>query len=300
MMLFNLFLEKELCRSVGEVFENFDVNPLGSASIAQVQHPGVQDLMMTNICNLQAFALYMQKTDIKFDLYSVTKEMEKQIYLLNWRLERGEGSSYWGNYYPREMFGRVRASPSPSPLDSLETPPSKIIKDDSLSIYEATLMKLKLGSQRHLISPPRVTEETDCASETVPKTTSDLSSEAMNVEATCSSGTVSRSCQDISSNEEAMLIDTDCCSASVSNGSNDCRSTGNLNSQQQSESVSILYLFSKFKGDQRAPTISHEAMMIENDGSASFSSSSECQSLSSAKDQRNQESSSSSSFPLLC
>lgn len=35
--------------------------------------------MMTDIHNLQAFALYMQKTDIKFDLFSVTKEMEKQV-----------------------------------------------------------------------------------------------------------------------------------------------------------------------------------------------------------------------------
>ena len=35
--------------------------------------------MMTDIHNLQAFALYMQKTDIKFDIYSVTKEMEKQV-----------------------------------------------------------------------------------------------------------------------------------------------------------------------------------------------------------------------------
>ncbi|KAL2243002.1 uncharacterized protein LOC105158019 [Sesamum indicum] len=88
-------LEKELGQSVDELFDRFDTNPLGSASIAQVhrarlkgdkidvvvkiQHPGVQDLMMTDIRNLQAFALYMQKTDIKFDLYSVTKEMEKQI-----------------------------------------------------------------------------------------------------------------------------------------------------------------------------------------------------------------------------
>ncbi|PON85296.1 UbiB domain containing protein [Trema orientale] len=46
--------------------------------IVKVQHPGIQDLMMTDIHNLQAFALYVQKTDIMFDLYSVTKEMEKQ------------------------------------------------------------------------------------------------------------------------------------------------------------------------------------------------------------------------------
>ncbi|XP_014505608.1 uncharacterized protein LOC106765480 [Vigna radiata var. radiata] len=90
-----LVLENELEQGIDDVFERFDVEPLGSASIAQVhrarlkgdtsdvvvkvQHPGIQDLMMTDIHNLQAFALYMQKTDIKFDLYSVTKEMEKQI-----------------------------------------------------------------------------------------------------------------------------------------------------------------------------------------------------------------------------
>ncbi|GAY51009.1 hypothetical protein CUMW_130980 [Citrus unshiu] len=76
-----LVVENELGRSVSEMFETFDPDPLGSASIAQVhrarlrgdkddvvvkvQHPGVRDLMMTDIRNLQAFALYMQKTDIK-------------------------------------------------------------------------------------------------------------------------------------------------------------------------------------------------------------------------------------------
>ncbi|KAI6675457.1 hypothetical protein NL676_003363 [Syzygium grande] len=90
-----LVLERELGRNLGEMFEKIDTDPLGSASIAQVhrarlkgdksdivvkvQHPGVQELMMTDIRNLQAFALCIQKTDIKFDLYSVTKEMEKQI-----------------------------------------------------------------------------------------------------------------------------------------------------------------------------------------------------------------------------
>ncbi|XP_052175438.1 uncharacterized protein LOC127790179 isoform X2 [Diospyros lotus] len=88
-------IEKELGQSIDQLFERFEVVPLGSASIAQVhrarlkgdksdvvikvQHPGVQNLMMTDLHNLQAFALYMQKTDIKFDLYSITKEMEKQI-----------------------------------------------------------------------------------------------------------------------------------------------------------------------------------------------------------------------------
>ncbi|XP_077253039.1 uncharacterized protein LOC143892357 isoform X3 [Tasmannia lanceolata] len=90
-----LVLEKELGRNISELFERFDVDPIGSASIAQVhrarvrgakndvavkvQHPGVQDLMMTDIRNMKAFALYLQKTDIKFDLFSVTKEIEKQV-----------------------------------------------------------------------------------------------------------------------------------------------------------------------------------------------------------------------------
>lgn len=39
--------------------------------------------MMTDIRNLQAFALYIQKADVKFDLYSVTKEMEKQVHIFS-------------------------------------------------------------------------------------------------------------------------------------------------------------------------------------------------------------------------
>ena len=45
----------------------------------QVQHPGIQDLMLTDIRNLQIFAKYIQKMDVKFDFFSVTKEMEKQV-----------------------------------------------------------------------------------------------------------------------------------------------------------------------------------------------------------------------------
>lgn len=45
----------------------------------QVQHPGVRDLMMTDIRNLQAFVVFLQNTDIKFDMLSVTKEIEKQV-----------------------------------------------------------------------------------------------------------------------------------------------------------------------------------------------------------------------------
>ncbi|XP_010503480.1 PREDICTED: uncharacterized protein LOC104780661 [Camelina sativa] len=43
------------------------------------------------------------------------------------------------------MFGRLR--PPPSSPDCLERYPAKIIKDDPLSVYESTLLKLKQGSK---------------------------------------------------------------------------------------------------------------------------------------------------------
>ncbi|XP_057817179.1 uncharacterized protein LOC131030391 isoform X3 [Cryptomeria japonica] len=45
----------------------------------KVQHPGVQELMMTDIQNLKSFAAYLQKTELKFDLVSVVQEIEKQV-----------------------------------------------------------------------------------------------------------------------------------------------------------------------------------------------------------------------------
>lgn len=51
-------------------------NELG---IHQVQHPGAKHLMMVDIRNMQAMALFLQKYDINFDLFSATKEMEKQV-----------------------------------------------------------------------------------------------------------------------------------------------------------------------------------------------------------------------------
>jgi aarF domain-containing kinase len=47
--------------------------------IDQVQHPGAEHLMMVDIRNMQAMALFLQKYDINFDLFSATKEMEKQV-----------------------------------------------------------------------------------------------------------------------------------------------------------------------------------------------------------------------------
>ncbi|PWZ12292.1 putative aarF domain-containing protein kinase 1 [Zea mays] len=88
-------VEKQLGKNFDDMFEFFDVEPVGSASIAQVhrarlklsktdvavkvQHPGAEQLMMVDIRNMQAMALFLQKHDLNFDLFSATKEMEKQI-----------------------------------------------------------------------------------------------------------------------------------------------------------------------------------------------------------------------------
>ncbi|CAN7021941.1 hypothetical protein IGI04_022998 [Brassica rapa subsp. trilocularis] len=54
------------------------------------------------------------------------------------------------------MFGRLR--PPPSSPDSLERYPAKIIKDDPLSVYESTLLKLKQGSRLDTVGPSPETE----------------------------------------------------------------------------------------------------------------------------------------------
>uniref|UniRef100_A0ACD5XER5 Uncharacterized protein n=1 Tax=Avena sativa TaxID=4498 RepID=A0ACD5XER5_AVESA len=88
-------VERQFCKNFDEIFDYFEVEPVGSASIAQVhrarlkssmtdvavkvQHPGAERLMMVDIRNMQAFALFLQKYDINFDMFSATKEMEKQI-----------------------------------------------------------------------------------------------------------------------------------------------------------------------------------------------------------------------------
>ncbi|KAI5061526.1 hypothetical protein GOP47_0024031 [Adiantum capillus-veneris] len=89
-------LERELgVRAVDDLFEEFHEIPIGSASVAQVhrarikgsrnyvavkvQHPGVEELMMTDIRNLRAFAAFVQRFDLKFDMLSVINELEEQV-----------------------------------------------------------------------------------------------------------------------------------------------------------------------------------------------------------------------------
>ncbi|XP_057970438.1 uncharacterized protein LOC131159497 [Malania oleifera] len=126
------------------------------------------------------------------------------------------------------MLGRMRAGSS---LDCLERPPSKLIKDDTLSIYEATLIKLTEGSRNDQNSYPEV---------------------AMQIETDC---TYMSSLP----NEHSMTTDTDC----FSPNSIDCQSMCS-SKQQQSRTVSVLYLFSKYKSPRKA-------MATEDYGSAGAS-----------------------------
>ncbi|KAB2609172.1 hypothetical protein D8674_012340 [Pyrus ussuriensis x Pyrus communis] len=176
------------------------------------------------------------------------------------------------------MFGKIRASSCPA--ESLERPPSKILKDDSLSIYEATLMKLKLGSKRNLSPCSDEVGETD----TTGSTSRSPDSEPMKIEANCaSSAGTSPSCIEAASypQEEFMTLDTDCSSPRSSTSFSDCHSAGTLK-QQQGTNISVLYLFSKFKRAQEVScSFSGDAMMTEN---ASISpSSSGCQSFNSTE-----------------
>lgn len=88
-------LEQELGRTVEDVFERFETEPLGSASIAQVhrarlkgatndvavkvQHPQAYELMMIDIRNQKVFASFLQRFDVPFDLISILDELEEQV-----------------------------------------------------------------------------------------------------------------------------------------------------------------------------------------------------------------------------
>uniref|UniRef100_A0A2P2QXD1 Uncharacterized protein n=1 Tax=Rhizophora mucronata TaxID=61149 RepID=A0A2P2QXD1_RHIMU len=154
------------------------------------------------------------------------------------------------------MFGRVRSSPSSS-LDSPEMlPSSKILKLDSLSIYEATLMRLKVGSQLKLASP---TEQAEEIPNSVP------------TESLRSSRLLATSPDD----RDTMIIDTYYSSASIGLNSGGCQSTSDLK-QSRSRNGSITYLFSKYKSSQNALSSSYEqaAAMTDDDSAATSSLSS--------------------------
>ncbi|KFK34154.1 hypothetical protein AALP_AA5G107600 [Arabis alpina] len=109
------------------------------------------------------------------------------------------------------MFGRLR--PPPSPPESLERYPAKIIKDDPLSVYETTLLKLKQGSRL------------DTSSET----------EAANLSSSSSSNSVQAShvCSDVTlcNGSDEMAID----------------SGSGQSEQLKNKNPSVLSMFSNYK-----------------------------------------------------
>ncbi|KAH6828279.1 hypothetical protein C2S53_017844 [Perilla frutescens var. hirtella] len=139
------------------------------------------------------------------------------------------------------MFGRVRASPATS-LELLESERShcKIIKHDSLSIYESTLLKLKQGSQ--------------CNPKEDSFTTDDICIMA------------------IDSPEEGMTAGAGCSSTeSLPESSSSIQSTAYSN-EEAKMNMSILHFFSKQKSATRTEnSIDTESMVIETGYSSSSS-----------------------------
>ncbi|CAI9768531.1 unnamed protein product [Fraxinus pennsylvanica] len=151
------------------------------------------------------------------------------------------------------MLGRVRPSSINSlELLELERPNSKIIKDDSLSIYEATLLKLKQGSLRN----PSIVVENSMGTEDVNCTMASDSKEP-----------------------EAMTLEADFSSTDSLPVPSSCESTG-TSKEQGTKSLSILCLFSRYKDSQQLSLpVSSSDGVVKLAGSA-FSSTSVSQSPS--------------------
>ncbi|CAA2987325.1 Hypothetical predicted protein [Olea europaea subsp. europaea] len=121
------------------------------------------------------------------------------------------------------MLGRVRPSSINSlGLLELERPNSKIIKDDSLSIYERTLLKLKQGSLRN----PSIAVEN-----------------SMGTDVNCTIASDS-------TEQEAMTIEGNFSSIDSLPVSSNCEST-DTSKEQGTKSLSILCLFSRYKDSQQ-------------------------------------------------
>jgi len=154
---------------------------------------------------------------------------------------------------------------------------------------EATLMKLKLGSQRDQSSPFEETVEMESESSTT--------SASSFVESNNTSTTALKSLQHVitSPDEEVMTIDSDSSSSNDQLSFSAMQSTGD-SKDQRSRNVSVLYLFSKYNYSRQALTPSGEAMLIASSCSAStYASSSISQSLGISKEQSEHERLSSSS-----
>lgn len=144
-------------------------------------------------------------------------------------------------------------------------------------VAEATLAKLKLGSQRELSSPSEQTQQIGMDSDSSSSTARAASN--------------SKSSQDtVIFPHDVVEMDTVRSSRAGSPGSVDSHSTCSTN-EYRNRNHSVIYLFSKFKNSQEVVCSASEGSMPIEDGySASvLTSSSACQSLESMKLQNDQE-----------
>ncbi|MFS7971605.1 hypothetical protein Hanom_Chr09g00834841 [Helianthus anomalus] len=141
------------------------------------------------------------------------------------------------------MLGRMRTcSLSSLEVLEMERTPSKLLKDDSLSIYEKTLLKLQQGSQLDLSSVPE---------------------EATN---TSTSPLVSA----VSSN---MTVDAaDCASTGSFIGSGGSQSM-NISKEEPRGNLSVIDMFSRYRASRTNKIVSSDdsAMEMEDYGSANTS-----------------------------
>ncbi|KAL1371374.1 hypothetical protein HN51_001591 [Arachis hypogaea] len=158
------------------------------------------------------------------------------------------------------MFGRIRAASSS--LDTLDGSPSKILKDDSFSIYEATLLKLKLGAKRGDVSAQAV--EMD-------ESRDDSSASSSCVE----EADMTHNCNNLPSASisqhhiitEITMMDTDC-------SSSDIACTGNNTGQGSHNNVSILRFFKVKEPSNSSVSSCGEVVSAKEGSSGSVSSSS--------------------------
>ncbi|PSS07702.1 Up-regulator of cell proliferation like [Actinidia chinensis var. chinensis] len=141
------------------------------------------------------------------------------------------------------MLGRVRPSSSSLECLELERSHSKIIKDDSLSIYEATLIKLRQGSQRDIVSSSE--------------------QETMRDDNCDSAGN--------SFHEEAMTIDMNCTPPSISSSSSDSLPIV-TSTEPQKKMMSIICLFARYNGSKHAQISPEKAVLLEDSCSSAGSS----------------------------
>ncbi|KAI6675458.1 hypothetical protein NL676_003364 [Syzygium grande] len=150
------------------------------------------------------------------------------------------------------MLGRVRA-PSSSP-DSLERSTAKLLKHDPLSIYEATLLKLKQGSQQIQGSPTsELVQPHDYSAG------SSNCGDTMTMECDCSCPDPSHSQLTLLHEKNPISVDDACIFSSTSDAH------AIVNSKRRSNGdVSILHLFSKYKSSQHSSSNSKMVTMETN------------------------------------